>query len=76
MTSLFDAHHGGMCYSTEYCVSLRKLGFRINWDKVVGHVQSITFLGIQIDTKSMTKCLPQEKLLALRLDLQAFSKRK
>ena len=55
---------------------LRKLGFRINWSKVIDPIQTITFLGIEIDTKSMTKRLPQEKLLSLRLELRVFSKRK
>ena len=46
---------------------LRKLGFRINWSKVIDPIQTIIFLGIEIDTKSMTKRLPQEKWLSLRL---------
>ena len=55
---------------------LQKLGFRINWSKVIDPIQTITVVGIEIDTKSMTKRLPQEKLLSLRLELRVFSKRK
>ena len=40
---------------------LRQLGFRINWNKVVDPVQCITFLRIEIDYKSTTKRLPQDK---------------
>ena len=55
---------------------LRQLGFRINWNKVVDPVQCITFLGIEIDTRSMTKRLPQDKLLSLKQELQAFTRRR
>ena len=55
---------------------LRQLGFRINWNKVVDPVQCITFLGIEIDSKSMTKRLPQDKLLSLKQELQAFTRRR
>ena len=41
---------------------LRELGFRINWYKVVDPVQSITFLGVQIDTKSMTNLIGRRVL--------------
>ena len=41
---------------------LRKLGFHINYNKVEGPSQSLTFLGIQMDTVSMTLALPKKKL--------------
>ena len=55
---------------------LRRLGFCINWNKVVDPAQCITFLGIEIDTVNMCTRLPQEKLAGLRVELQAFTKRK
>lgn len=41
---------------------LRKLGFSISWSKVAGPSQSITFLGVNIDTIRMMLELPQDKL--------------
>ena len=41
---------------------LRKLGFHINYNKVEGPSQTLTFLGIQMDTVSMTLALPEKKL--------------
>lgn len=60
---------------------LRKLGFMIHWGKVVDPTTRITFLGIELDSISMTLRLPEEKLLLLRHELQSslsrnrFSKR-
>jgi len=54
---------------------LRRLGFCINWNKVVDPVQCITFMGIETDSVSMCKRLPQEQLARLREELQAFTKR-
>ena len=42
---------------------------------MVDPVQCITFLGIEIDSKSMTKRLPQDKLLSLKQELEAFTRR-
>ena len=55
---------------------LRQLAFRINWNKVVDPVQCITLLRIEIDTTSMTKRMPQDKLLSLRQELQAVTRRR
>lgn len=55
---------------------LRRLGFMINWGKVVDPVNIITFLGIELDSLSMTMRLPFEKLNKLRLELQSFLNRK
>ena len=46
---------------------LRDLGFQINWDKVVGPCQRLTFLGIEIDTVRRQLTLPERKLCELRL---------
>ena len=41
---------------------LRSQGFQINWNKVVDPTQCIVFLGIEIDSRSMCKRLPADKL--------------
>ena len=48
---------------------LRKLGFMIHWGKVVDPTTCITFLGIELN--SMTLSLPEEKLLLLQQELQS-----
>ena len=45
---------------------LRKLGFDINYDKVEGPSQVITFLGIEINTINMTTPIPASKISDLR----------
>ena len=55
---------------------LRRLGFSINWDKVIDPIRCLTFLGIEIDTATMVKRLPSEKMLALKAELEVFAKRK
>ena len=44
---------------------LRKLGFAINYNKVIGPSQHITFLGIDIDSIAMTTEIPQVKIIEL-----------
>ena len=39
---------------------LRKLGFSINWKKVVDPFTTITFLGIEIDSVAMCLRLPED----------------
>ena len=46
---------------------LGDLGFQINWDKVVGPCQRLTFLGIETDTVRRQLTLPERKLCELRL---------
>ena len=41
---------------------LRRLGFSINWDNVIDPTRCLTFLGIEIDTATMVKRLPSEKV--------------
>ena len=45
---------------------LSELGFIINWEKVIGPTQRLTFLGIEIDTVLRQLCLPESKLCELR----------
>ena len=39
---------------------LRKLGFAINWNKVMGATQQLVYLGIGIDTSVMYVKLPED----------------
>lgn len=55
---------------------LRKLGFSINWNKVIDPTTKITFLGIEIDSDDMCLRLPEEKLLQVREELSKFQGRK
>jgi hypothetical protein len=45
---------------------LRRLGFTIAWDKVVGPTKRITFLGLEICSQAMTVNLPTKKLHSFR----------
>lgn len=49
---------------------LRKLGFAINWNKVVGPTQQLVYLGIEIDTVHMCLRLPDDKLVKIRSEIQ------
>ncbi len=56
---------------------LRKLGFAINYDKVTWPSQRLVFLGITLDTTSMTVELPENKLSELsQLLTQTLVKKK
>ena len=55
---------------------LRKLGFLISWKKVVGPTQRITFLGVDIDTRTSTLSLGEDKLHKLEERLRQFQHRK
>ena len=48
---------------------LQNLGFTINWNKVVQPTQSLTFLGINIDSVSQTLSIPDMKLNEIRTAL-------
>lgn len=45
---------------------LRRLGFAINYKKVEGPKQCLTFLGIQLDVSNMTLSLPVDRIRDLR----------
>ena len=55
---------------------LRKLGFHINWKKVVDPSTRIVFLGIEIDSVNMCMRLPNAKLDQIRTELSLFENRK
>ncbi len=55
---------------------LRKLGFQISWTKVIDPTQVIVFLGVELDTINMCLRLPEDKLINIREELVAFSKRR
>lgn len=52
--------------------TLRQLGFCINWNKVEGPRQQLTFLVMRIDTCALTLSLPQDKLEVLQKLLLTF----
>lgn len=54
---------------------LRELGFYISWQKCEGPTQSIVFLGILIDSVSMTLELPEKKANELISVLDTFKDR-
>jgi hypothetical protein len=51
---------------------LRKLGFAINYSKVEGPRQQLTFLGILFDSLAMTLQLPADKLKVLHTEICEF----
>ena len=55
---------------------LRKLGFYINWKKVVDPSQHITFLGIDLNSIDMCLELSKEKCNALKIELNSFLDKK
>ncbi|CAC5389144.1 unnamed protein product [Mytilus coruscus] len=55
---------------------LRKLGFMINWSKVVDTTTKLTFLGIEIDSIAMELRLPGEKFSLLKHELAELNKQK
>ena len=61
---------------TELIRLLRKLGFYINWQKVVDPCQRITFLGVELDSLAFCVRLPQDKLVRIRQTLDNFCQRK
>lgn len=54
---------------------LRELGFAINYKKVEGPSQRLCFLGILLDTTSMTISVPQAKVVEIKALLQYFMSR-
>jgi hypothetical protein len=67
----------GRCAEALKCLIylLRELGFNINWNKVVDPCQTLTFLGIEVDSRAMILRLSEEKLIAINAELTAFSGR-
>ena len=55
---------------------LRQLGFAINWSKVEGPSQQLVFLGVVVDSVSMTLALPTLKLKDFSDLLTMFLKKK
>ena len=50
-------------------VFLRKMGFSINYSKIEGPTTRLTFLGITLDTLSMTTEIPEDKMGELHQEL-------
>ena len=57
-------------------LTLRSLGFQINWNKIVDPTQQLVFLGVQIDTVAGILSLKAEKLSKLVDLLENFKERK
>ena len=76
---LIVAHSKEECRKTLQVLmeTVRRLGFGINYNKVAGPSQRLTFLGIMLDTVSMTMELPEEKCQEIK-DLlhQVYQRRK
>jgi hypothetical protein len=56
--------------------TLRRLGFDINWNKVEGTCQRLTFLGVEIDTCGLKLSLPPDKLKDLQELITNFRMKK
>jgi hypothetical protein len=71
---LLIAEHFQECLSmiNNLVALLRKLGFSINYNKMEGPTQRITYLGIVLDTTAMTLELPPKTLTSFREDLYVF----
>ena len=76
---LIVAHSKEECQKTLQVLmeTVRRLGFGINYNKVAGPSQRLTFLGIMLDAVSMTMELPEEKCQEIK-DLlhQVYQRRK
>lgn len=59
-------HHACAETLNELLKVLRVLGFAINYNKIVGPTTRLSFLGITLDSSSMTVELPKDKLDDLR----------
>lgn len=55
---------------------LRSLGFFIAWDKCVSPTQSITYLGVSLNTIDMSVKIPPAKMQKLRDEIKFFSGKK
>ena len=55
---------------------LRRLGFDIAWEKLVGPAQIITFLGVELNSLDMSIRLPPEKVVKFKSMLKDFKQRK
>ena len=55
---------------------VRKLGFAVNYKKLVDPTQCLIFLGVQLCSVTMSLSLPQDKLCLLKTELAQFSCRK
>ena len=56
--------------------SFERLGLPVAWDKVEGPSMCLTFLGFELDTKSMETRLPNHKLEEVRREVQLWMGRK
>ena len=66
-----------MCHNSleKFIEISRILGIPLAANKTVFPSKIITFLGIELNSKNMTACLPQEKLSSYSREIDCFSKR-
>ena len=67
-----DSFEGGLNAINILMKLLRRLGFSINYNKVEGPSNVLTFLGIRLNSIDMTLELPSKKLCAFKNDLVEF----
>lgn len=67
-----DSREQCLLHLQKLIILLRQLGFAINYSKVEGPAQRLVFLGIVLDTTTMTIELPAGKLTELHTQLQDF----
>ena len=66
------------CWEAYQCLLgvLMRLGFTVNWNKVVEPSQNIIFLGVSIDSLSRKISIPQDKLIEIKDELKCWQLRK
>lgn len=69
--SYYECYEGYM----ELMALLRRLGFTINLSKIVPPCKKITFLGIELNSETMTISLPDNKLQGIKDTLAGFISR-
>jgi len=52
---------------------LHSLGFKVSWKRVVSPAQRVTFLGIELDSQTLSLRLPEDKLHRLSEAVLSFS---
>jgi hypothetical protein len=65
-------YHECMATLNELLRLLRTLGFQINYNKIEGPKRELVFLGITLNSVSMTFCIPRPKLMEIESVMQKF----
>jgi len=70
-----DSYVNGCIAQKKLIAVIRRMGFYVNFKKLVSPSTKIRFLGIDIDSVSMVITLPDDKLKKMHRSLRAFSQR-